>query len=368
MDDASGEATTRGTADGHDQPGGHTGRADPGGGRRDRRTGRLRRADLARGDGAVRPVAGRRPAQRDRGGSRPRRHRRRPLHSVGADPVAQGPSRGRRAADRPADHHRGPAAHGHLDPARPDGAGPLHARAPQLGGRATGAGTAHRDLLDRPPHRRGPGRLRPGRLDHPGLHRVPRAGRAARPGGRADVDQRVPLHAAVPAVRGGRLQPLAAARGRHGPRLPVAPAVPAAPAVRAHGRPVVAQVAGAPLAAGRAARRVPGCDRRAEPPRSAQGDRLDQRAGGEPAGDDHRLVRRAHARRPVRRRHHGRPRPGHGGASQRCVRSRPGHRRALPGLPHRPARHGQVHLRTARAGADRRGRGADAAVPGRAPG
>ena len=144
-----------------------------------------------------------------------------------------------------------------------------------------GAGATDRDLRDRPSHRRGPGRLRPGRVDHPRLHRVPRARRTARSGGRAHLHERLPLDAVPVAVRSTDVQPLAAARGRHGAGLPMAPAFPAAPAVRAQGRALAAQVARPPLVASRVDRGVSRRDRDPEPPRSAQGDRVDQRCSAQ---------------------------------------------------------------------------------------
>ena len=201
------------------------------------------------------------------------------------------PSRGGRAADRAADHHRRPAPHRHHDPARPDGPGPGQPGAPELGDRAAGARPADRHLRDRSAHRRVP---RPASTWSSRSSRAsPRSTSSARSwprrtcaSSRSDFrSMQYPLQFEVPAYNRWLLHE-----------------ADMAPAYRwhrrflqhlqsgAHGRSLAAQVAGAPVVPAGAAGRVPRRHRHPEPPRPAQGHRLDQRARSEPAGDDHRLT------------------------------------------------------------------------------
>ena len=76
------------------------------------------------------------------------------------------------------------------------------------------------------------------------------------------------------------------------------PNLPAAPAIR-RSRPVAAEIAGAPVAAGRAARRIPRRLDRADAPRPAQRHLVDRRADPPPATDGQRRIEHRRVRGPV---------------------------------------------------------------------
>ena len=200
------------------------------------------------------------------------------------------------------------------------------------------------------------GAARRRRARDPGLPGDASDGRAAAAGVRAHDRRRLPQHDLPDAVPRAVVRALAARRGRHGARVPLAPHLPAAPAVAAPGAALGAQVARTSVVPRRAARRVPERAARADAPRSAADHRVAQLAHERAAPARQRRHLDPRHRLRVRRLPRRRTRPIGRGARRRHRSGRSRRRRAVPRVHGRPVRDDPRDLRPARPRARRRRR------------
>ena len=257
---------------------------------------------------------------------------------------------------------------GHDDPLRPARPGPGPPRAADLGGRPPVPAAGDRDLRrpTRASTRCRPPSTWPSQLI-PGFTTFHPMGARLGAGVRAHHRRRLPQHDLPDAVPACPTTTAGCSTRPTGARLPMAPHLPAAPAVRRAGGQWLLKSPAHLWHLDDPGRRVPRRGDRADPPRPAQRDRVGQRArrttcAGWPA---------TRATWPRARRSTARTSSSGSTGGWRARQAADGSRSSTCSSPSswptrwRPS---ATHLRRARPRAAARRRGADARLPGRAPG